>query len=596
MGRHDFIHAGREKIGKTTASTNRFHHRRLNAMMTGSNPEVGAEPDFLQPFTAPMILRDLITEIQSRGIRVPEIILGRSGGAGPAEGRSFLVGGVPVNVPISAAYTADSPFSLSDEGAGRYRLLKNERPLASISVVPTPRFYDRADSEKVPYKKIALLHGSDCLATTVLQTCVNWKNNRRCDFCATQVSLEKNATIARKTPGQLAEVARAAAAIDGVAHVVLTSGTADPPGSEILYLAECAVAIKAAAALPVHVQFLPPDDLGLMDHLKAAGVDTVGIHIESFHLPTLARVAPAKAAIGLTGYERAWRRAVAVFGPNQVSSFLIAGLGEPSHTLVSGSEWLADMGVYPFVVPLRPIPGSWLQDHRPPDAVLMTRIYSAVAKVLCRKGLSAKLSRAGCVRCGACSALGLYERPFGEIFYHRARTADERSQALAIRHAVFVEEQGLFDRSDQDEHDRSGILLVARKQDRVIGTVRIFPDAFQGRRQWVGGRLAVHPDFRDVRVGAGLVREAMRQVKKRGCRVFSAHIQEKNVSFFRKLGWVARGPMTTYCGCPHQTMLADLSRVPEDFDTDGAAIGSPAGNIRLSEDETTKEAQACTLN
>ncbi len=194
-------------------------------MMTGSNPAVGAEPVFL---TYPMLLRNLITELQSRGIRVPDVIPGRSGGAGPAEGRSFLVGGVPVNVPISAAYTADSPFTLSEEGTGRYRLLKNDRPLAAIFAVPVPRFYDRADSEKVPYKKIALLHGSDCLATTVLQTCVNWKNDRRCAFCATQVSLEKNATIARKTPGQLAEVARAAVAVDGVAHVVLTSGTAEP--------------------------------------------------------------------------------------------------------------------------------------------------------------------------------------------------------------------------------------------------------------------------------------------------------------------------------------------------------------------------------
>lgn len=543
-----------------------------------------------------MILRNLITEIQSRGIRVPDVILGRSGGAGPAEGRYFLVGGVPVNVPISAAYTADSPFTLSDEGTGRYRLLKNDRPLASISVVPVPRFYDRADSAKVPYKKIALLHGSDCLATTVLQTCVNWKNNRRCAFCAAQVSLDKNATIARKTPGQLAEVARAAASTDGVAHVVLTSGTGNPPGSEILYLAQCTAAIKAAVTLPVHVQFMPPNDLGLMDHLKAAGVDTVGIHIESFHRPTLERVAPAKAAIGLAGYERAWQRAVALFGPNQVSSFLIVGLGEPPDTIVSGSEWLADLGVYPFVVPLRPIPGSGLQNHRPPEPALMARIYSAVANILRRKGLSAKLSRAGCVRCGACSALGLYERSFSEIFYHRARTADERSQALAIRHAVFVEEQGLFDRSDQDAHDRSGILLVARKQDRVIGTVRVFPDPFQGRRQWVGGRLAVHPDFRDFRVGAGLVREAMRQVKKRGCQVFSAHIQQKNVAFFRKLGWVASGPLTSYCGCPHQTMLADLSRVPEDFDSDGASIASPAGNSRRAEDKMTKEAQACTLN
>ena len=540
-------------------------------------------------------MKELITEIQSRGIRVPETILGRSGGAGPAEGRAFLIGGVPVNVPISAGYTLDSPFALADEGCGRYMLLKNGRPVVPIAVVPAPRFYRQTDSNAIPYKKIALLHGRDCLATTVLQNCVNWKNDERCAFCATQISLEKNSTIARKTPGQLAELARSAAATDGVGHVVLTSGTGDPPGSEIPYLAECTAAIKAAVALPVHVQFLPPDDLGLMDQLKAAGADSVGIHIETFHLPTLARVAPAKARIGIGRYKTAWRRAVSIFGPNQVSSFLIAGLGEPPDTVVSGSEVLADLGVYPFVVPLRPIPGSWLQNHRPPDAELMRHIYSAVANVLRRKGLSSELNLAGCVRCGACSALRHYERPCDPIVYHSARTEGEKSQALSIRHAVFVEEQGLFDGSDQDEQDRSAILLVARKNDRIIGTVRIFSDSSQGSGHWVGGRLAVHRDFRVFRVGAGLVREAMRQVKKRGCTVFSAHIQEKNVRFFQKLGWAAVGPMEVYCGHLHQLMLADLSRVPADFDEDCLNEEPHLANLSSLNREGSHGASACKV-
>ena len=82
--------------------------------------------------------------------------------------------------------------------------------------------------------------------------------------------------------------------------------------------------------------------------LKEAGVDTVGIHIESFDLDTLNRVAPAKAAIGLKRYEEAWKKAVELFGPNQVSSFVVVGLGEDPHSIISGSSLLADMGVYPL--------------------------------------------------------------------------------------------------------------------------------------------------------------------------------------------------------------------------------------------------------
>jgi putative N-acetyltransferase (TIGR04045 family) len=188
-----------------------------------------------------------------------------------------------------------------------------------------------------------------------------------------------------------------------------------------------------------------------------------------------------------------------------------------------------------------------------------------------------------------------YERPCDPIVYHSARTEDERSQAFAIRHAVFVEEQGLFDGSDQDEHDRSAILLVAQKYDRIIGTVRIFPDGSQGNGHWVGGRLAVHGDFRVFRVGAGLVREAMRQVKKRGCTVFCAHIQEKNVPFFQKLGWAAVGPMEVYCGHPHQLMLADLSRVPADFDEDCLNEEPQVANLSSLNREGFPGASACKV-
>ncbi len=57
-------------------------------------------------------MRHLITEIQSQGVQVPEEIIGRKGGAGPAEGRAFLINGLPVSVPIAADYVSKSPYSL----------------------------------------------------------------------------------------------------------------------------------------------------------------------------------------------------------------------------------------------------------------------------------------------------------------------------------------------------------------------------------------------------------------------------------------------------------------------------------------------------
>jgi radical SAM protein (TIGR04043 family)/putative N-acetyltransferase (TIGR04045 family) len=506
----------------------------------------------------------LITNLQSLGIRVPDGISGRKGGAGPAEGRAFILNDIPVNIPISANFVSDSPYLLKKVG-GKYILLEDDKEISEIGVVPEPQFYRLQTQDGISYQKIALFHGNNCLATTVLQECIFWRSGRSCAFCGTELSLKSGRTTAKKTPPQLAQVAMAAKDLDGVSHVVLTSGTGDPPSSEISYLADCAQAIKQASDLPIHAQFIPPEDLAMLETLKSAGIDTVGIHIESFDEDVLASVAPAKAAMGFKAYEGAWQEAVRIFGSNQVSSFLIAGLGESPQSIVWGSEVLADLGVYPYIVPLRAIPGSKMAACAPPAPETMTRIYTAVASILKRKGLSSHAAKAGCVRCGACSALHTYEKQPAQMTYHSARNEQEIAEAFAIRHAVFVKEQGLFETSDVDQHDAASIHLVAKIGNETIGTVRVFQPEGNANGHWIGGRLAVLKRFRKGRAGAQLVKEAMKRVKKKGATCFTAHIQEKNVPFFKRLGWRPIASMQNFMNRPHQKMQADLNQVPDEY-------------------------------
>jgi len=56
----------------------------------------------------------------------------------------------------------------------------------------------------------------------------------------------------------------------------------------------------------------------------------------------------------------------------------------------------------------------------------------------------------------------------------------------------------------------------------------------------------------------------MKRVKKLGCTLFTADIQEKNLRFFINLGWEPIGPLYVQYGVRHQTMKADLSSVPGD--------------------------------
>jgi len=359
-----------------------------------------------------------------------------------------------------------------------------------------------------------------------------------------------------KTPEQLAEVAQEALKLDGIGHVVLTTGAPEEPALELSYLTACTRSIKEATHLPVHAQLLPPDDPDRLWELKEAGLDTVGIHIECFDVEILSKAAPHKSVLGLDAYVASWKKAVEIFGANQVSSFLIAGLGEKEDSIIEGSEFLADLGVYPFVVPLRPIPGSLMEQERPPDPALMIRLYEQVVEILRRKGLHSTRSLAGCVRCGACSALPFFEHQEEGLICHPARDRSDFDRVFEIRHNVFVKEQMLFQESDRDEDDSKSTFLVAKMDGRVVGTVRVFPVNQNGR--WIGGRLAIQEPFRHSGAGELLVREAVRCVKKQGCQHFTAHIQAENVPFFLRLGWKSIGPLEDFHGRPHQLMEADL--------------------------------------
>ncbi|HMK36273.1 MAG TPA: MSMEG_0568 family radical SAM protein [Desulfomonilaceae bacterium] len=506
------------------------------------------------------MLAHTITEIQSLGVQVATNSPHRKVGAGPAEGGTIILEGIPAHVPFSGSFVSRSPYALRLLD-GESWLVKDEEIILPAAMKPRPKFYDYVTKDQVPYSRIALFHGKDCVASTVRQTCMYWNSEKRCRFCGIELSLSGAQTTRLKTPSQLAEVFRKAMELDSVSHVVLTTGAVLPSGKEIDYLGECAKAVKQVCDLPIHAQFLPPDDARKLYELKKAGTDTVGIHIESFDMRVLARLAPVKAAIGLERYEKSWNRAVDVFGFNQVSSFVLVGLGEQEDSVVRGSEFLAERGVYPFVVPFRPIPGSLMQDCGTPNHETMKRLYNTTAGILRKKGLSAARSLAGCVRCGACSALQAYEREARNEFICRpVVTDDELTVALQIRKEVFVREQDLFETSDVDENDSLSTHIILERDDQIIGTVRVFPEK-DGPNHWVGGRLAVRKKHRDNHVGTMLVQEAMRYVKNRGCTRFTAHIQEQNVGYFSLLGWKAVGPVEIYHGKAHRLMEADLDRV-----------------------------------
>lgn len=357
---------------------------------------------------SPVEFATLLTELQSWGVRIDEGLEGRRGGAGPSDAGMVYIEGTPVTFPFISEYVSDSPFVLRSGGDG-WSLYRDDRRLAAATVPPKPKIYDLQTAEGIPYWKIALLH-LDSLASTVIQTCIYWGNEDQCQFCGIEVSLDAGRTIPVKTPAQLAEVAKAAKELDGAVDVTLTTGTTRGADRGALYLARCAQAIKAASGLPVQVQFEPPEDLSALEVVKEAGVESVGMHVESFDQKVLDSVAPAKGRTGVEGYFKAWERAVELFGRGQVSTYVILGMGEDPDVTAAGCRRAVDMGVYPFVVPLRPVPGSLMEDLLPPPPDYVESMYRQVVPYVVSHGLGSWDVRAGCARCQACSVMGAFEK------------------------------------------------------------------------------------------------------------------------------------------------------------------------------------------
>jgi radical SAM protein (TIGR04043 family) len=362
-----------------------------------------------------MLTEQLINELQSYGVRLVDPKAGhesRRGGAGPSDHKAMTIDGMTIMVPVHTAPAFASPYFVEKpDDLGRSRVSLKGVVLGEVSFPMRPRFYDLATADGIPYWKIAVLHSRDVLATTVLQTCVRYQSRTKtCQFCAIGQSLAAGRTIERKTPEQLAEVAKAAVELDGVSHMVMTTGT--PPGRDrgAAVLAESAAAVKGAVTLPIQGQCEPPEDQAWFDRMRDAGVDALGMHLEVVTPQLRARIMPGKAQVSVDRYFTAFAAAVPVFGRGQVSTYILAGLGDTKEAILETSEKLISLGVYPFVVPFVPISGTPLESHPPPQPAFMHEILRPLAMMLRAAGLRATDIKAGCGKCGACSALSTYER------------------------------------------------------------------------------------------------------------------------------------------------------------------------------------------
>ena len=93
-----------------------------------------------------------------------------------------------------------------------------------------------------------------------------------------------------------------------------------------------------------------------------------------------------------------------------MTTYVLLGMGEDPALIEEGCRRAIEMGVYPFVVPLRPVPGTLMADAPAPDPDYVTSLYRSVSAMIADAGLDHTTAKAGCARCQACSGLSAWER------------------------------------------------------------------------------------------------------------------------------------------------------------------------------------------
>jgi YbgC/YbaW family acyl-CoA thioester hydrolase len=132
-----------------------------------------------------------------------------------------------------------------------------------------------------------------------------------------------------------------------------------------------------------------------------------------------------------------------------------------------------------------------------------------------------------------------------------------RAQAAPIRHAVFTQEQGIDAALDDDGQDATAVHAVAlNRLGHALGTGRLIRYA-----PGVGkvGRMAVLASMRGTSIGRQLLDALVAAARQRGDHEAMLHAQASAVGFYRRSGWIARGPAFEEAGIAHQEMVLPLS-------------------------------------
>lgn len=356
-------------------------------------------------------------EFQEKGVKVPPELIAelesRFNAPSIATGRMVLcLESAQENGELIPAFIVNgkrgvnSPYHLMENSSGKFEVWKNGSKYTDVIFIPKPQFYCKTTSGNIPMSKVAVVVGPGHLRAVVNQSCIYQQTGQACKFCAVQYWWN---AVSVKQSEQVAEVAEAAFK-EGVArHISLTTATQDTQDRGLANLVETAKLIRERMKIPIMIECEPLLDHNLLRSLlleaKEAGVTSVSINIECFDEVLRRGIMPAKGRIPAKEYLDNWKICLEIFGSNEVSTVVVAGIGEDDQSILKGVDMAASNGVITFLVPHSPAIGAELGDMRPPSADRMLMLYEKAVGIYQKYDLDLCACTSGCIQGGGFSAI-----------------------------------------------------------------------------------------------------------------------------------------------------------------------------------------------
>ena len=127
--------------------------------------------------------------------------------------------------------------------------------------------------------------------------------------------------------------------------------------------------------------------------------------------------------------------------------------------------------------------------------------------------------------------------------------------ALKIRYAVFVNEQGVSEEEEIDSLEDKTEHVVLYVDGKPVATARIYD---LGENTFKVQRVAVHKDARGIGYGAVIMTEAEKRIHELGGHKVTLGAQNSAIPFYEKLAFNVEGEEFMDAGIPHHTMLKNL--------------------------------------